>query len=116
MSWRKDKWYAHFRKNIRILTSPPDTQELRAIRQRHVAFEVADKEGKELPQSSDTYQQYQRSLSQLHSLTGVLPAVKQLDGEVVRTGEIPVAGGTYSDVWYGTWMGDQKVSIDEPIL
>ena len=32
-----------------------------------------------------------------------IPLVKRLDGEVVRQGEIPFAGGMYYEVWVGQW-------------
>ena len=32
-----------------------------------------------------------------------VPPVKKLDGEVVRQGEIPFAGGMYYEVWTGVW-------------
>ena len=32
-----------------------------------------------------------------------MPLVKRLDGEVVRQGEIPFAGGMYYEVWVGQW-------------
>jgi len=44
-----------------------------------------------------------------------MPLVKRLDGEVVRQGEIPFAGGMYYEVWVGQWkkgtdeVGGEKV-------
>ena len=35
--------------------------------------------------------------------TGELPLVKRLDGEVTRSGELPLAGGSYCEVWIGLW-------------
>ncbi|KAF8892661.1 kinase-like domain-containing protein [Infundibulicybe gibba] len=47
----------------------------------------------------------------LHRKTGVLPAVKVLDGEVIREGEAAIAGGTYSDIWIGKWLGEETVAL-----
>ena len=40
----------------------------------------------------------------------VPPTVKGLNGLVKREGDIPVSGGTYSDVWMGTCLG-RKVAL-----
>ena len=40
----------------------------------------------------------------------VLPTVKDLNGLVKREGDIPISGGTYSDVWMGTCSG-RKVAL-----
>jgi len=56
-----------------------------------------------------------------------IPLVKRLDGEVMRQGEIPFAGGMYYEVWVGQWKkgagegGGEKVekvslSITTPTL
>jgi len=55
------------------------------------------------------YLEYQRGLLQLHENTGIPPSVKILNGEVVRIGDLAVAGGTYSDIWHGEWLGQKKV-------
>lgn len=61
------------------------------------------------PQDSERYLQYQRGLFKLHQITGIPPSVKILDGEVTKVGELAVTGGTYSDVWQGQWLGEEKV-------
>ncbi|THH26362.1 hypothetical protein EUX98_g7824 [Antrodiella citrinella] len=53
----------------------------------------------------------QRGLSQLHHLTGILPTVKILNGMVNKLDQMPVAGGIYSDVYLGYWLGDRKVAL-----
>ena len=49
-----------------------------------------------------------------------LPPVKRVDGEVVRTGDIPFSGGMHYDLWAGQWkkgagevggVGVEKVSL-----
>ena len=40
----------------------------------------------------------------------VPPTVKGLNGLVKREGDIPISGGTYSDVWMGTCSG-RKVAL-----
>ena len=40
----------------------------------------------------------------------VPPTVKGLNGLVKREGDIPISGGTYSDVWMGTCLG-RKVAL-----
>jgi hypothetical protein len=61
-------------------------------------------------QDSQQYLQYQRGLISLHRETGIPPTIKILNGEVTRNSELPVAGGTYSDIWVGLWLGEEKVS------
>lgn len=58
---------------------------------------------------SQQYLQYQRSLFDLHRLTGIPPSVKILNGEVHKDGELAITGGTYSDIWLGTWLLEEKV-------
>jgi hypothetical protein len=50
-------------------------------------------------------------LINLHRVTGIPPTVKLLNGEVTKEGELAVAGGTYSDIWSGTWLGEEKVGV-----
>lgn len=69
-----------------------------------------------LPQDSQSYLQYQRGLMNLHHVTGIPPTVKVLNGEVTKEGELAVAGGTYSDIWLGTWLGEEKVGMPTFIL
>jgi hypothetical protein len=63
------------------------------------------------PQPAETqgYLQYQRGLLNLHRLTGISPSVKVLNGEVTKVGDLAIAGGTYSDIWIGAWLGEKKV-------
>lgn len=61
------------------------------------------------PQDSERYLKYQRGLFELHRSTGIPPTVKSLNGEVTKVGDLAVTGGTYSDVWVGEWLGEQKV-------
>jgi hypothetical protein len=64
------------------------------------------------PNDSQRYLQYRRGLINLHRFTGIPPSVKVLNGEVTKTGDLAIAGGTYSDIWLGTWMGEEKVSCE----
>lgn len=48
-------------------------------------------------------------LINLHRATGIPPTVKVLNGEVTKERELAVAGGTYSDIWLGTWLGEEKL-------
>ncbi|KAF9001995.1 kinase-like domain-containing protein [Cyathus striatus] len=64
-----------------------------------------------LPSDGQRYLQFQRGLMQLHKSTGIPPAVKILNGEVQKVGDLAVAGGTYSDIWIGVWLGEQKVAL-----
>lgn len=48
----------------------------------------------------------------LHRETGIPPIIKVLDGEVTKVGSLAVAGGTYSDIWVGMWLGEEKVVDD----
>ncbi|KAG8833331.1 hypothetical protein FRC17_010863 [Serendipita sp. 399] len=42
--------------------------------------------------------------------TNVLPPVKDLRNEVILTSTVPITGGTYSDIFLGTWHGE-KVAV-----
>ncbi|KAJ7582457.1 TKL/TKL-ccin protein kinase [Mycena floridula] len=53
----------------------------------------------------------QRGLLTLHQKTGIAPSVKILDGEVMKLGELPIAGGSDSDIWLGQWLGEEKVAL-----
>ena len=75
---------------------------------------VADKRSASPPPinaDSQRYLEYQRGLLLLHENTGIPPSVKILNGEVVRIGDLAVAGGTYSDIWHGEWLGKKKVRL-----
>lgn len=61
------------------------------------------------PNDGQRYLQYQRGLINIHRLTGIPPSVKVLNGEVRKTGDLAIAGGTYSDIWLGKWLGEEKV-------
>jgi hypothetical protein len=63
------------------------------------------------PEESKHYLEYQRGLFELHQKTGVPPTVKSLNGEVKKVGDLAVTGGTYSDVWVGLWLGQEKVAL-----
>ncbi|PSS30910.1 hypothetical protein PHLCEN_2v2535 [Hermanssonia centrifuga] len=58
-----------------------------------------------------TYLRTQDVLSALHTATKLLPNIKSLNGEVVKDGNMPYAGGSFSDVWIGIWLGDRKVAL-----
>ncbi|KAF9532397.1 kinase-like domain-containing protein [Crepidotus variabilis] len=60
---------------------------------------------------SQAYLEYQRGLIKLHRETGIPPTIKLLNGEVKRTSELAVIGGTYSDIWMGTWLAEEKVAL-----
>ncbi|GLB35197.1 putative protein tyrosine kinase [Lyophyllum shimeji] len=64
-----------------------------------------------LPKDGQRYLEYQRGLFELHQLTGIPPSVKVLNGEVVKIGDLAIAGGTYSDIWQGIWLGKKKVAL-----
>ncbi len=63
-----------------------------------------------------TYLRTQDVLSALHTATKLLPNIKSLNGEVVKDGNMPYAGGSFSDVWIGIWLGDRKVSLNRTAL
>jgi hypothetical protein len=64
-----------------------------------------------VPQEGERYLQYQRGLFELHRTTGIPPTVKSLNGEITKIGDLAVTGGTYSDVWIGMWLGEEKVAL-----
>ena len=52
------------------------------------------------------------TLFQFHIRTGTLPVNKILNEEVVKVGDLPIAGGVYSDIWPGMWLGQKKVGAE----
>ncbi|CAA7267978.1 unnamed protein product [Cyclocybe aegerita] len=60
---------------------------------------------------SQRYLQYQRGLITLHRETGIPPTIKVLNGEVTKYGDLAIAGGVYSDIWAGKWLGEEKVAL-----
>ena len=54
-------------------------------------------------------QRYEQAVITLHDFTGIPPTIKRLNGEVQRIGDLAVAGGTFSDIWMGLWLGHKKV-------
>ena len=61
--------------------------------------------------ASQQYLEMQRGLLNLHRMAEILPPVKMLDGEIVKLDEVPIAGGTYSDIWLARWLNEEKVAI-----
>jgi len=88
-------------------------QELLYLREENDNNIAAPRTSSPEPQvsSSQQYLQYQRGLINLHRETGIPPTIKILNGEVTRVSELAVAGGTYSDIWIGKWLGDEKVAL-----
>lgn len=87
-------------------------QELRLLRESTAANDVLiHRSTSPLPEIHDSqrYLEYQRGLINLHRETGIPPTIKVLNGEVIRSGDLAVAGGTYSDIWVGQWLGEEKV-------
>jgi hypothetical protein len=58
---------------------------------------------------NERYLEYQHGILQLHQMTKIPPSIKLLNGEVTKESTLPVVGGTYSDIWIGYWLGEQKV-------
>ncbi|TEB36054.1 kinase-like protein [Coprinellus micaceus] len=63
--------------------------------------------------SKDTHdlERLEDTLYKFHVKTGTLPANKVLNEEIVKVGELPIAGGVYSDIWPGMWLGHKKVAL-----
>lgn len=64
----------------------------------------------ETSEAEEQYARCQEALLAFHLRTGTLPSIKVLDEEITKTGDLAVAGGTYSDIWLGTWLGSKTVS------
>lgn len=56
------------------------------------------------------------ALFTFHLQTGTLPTIKVLDEEITKTSELAVAGGIYSDIWLGKWLGNQMVSLRRALV
>ena len=54
----------------------------------------------------------QNTLYKFHVKTGTLPTMKVLNEEIVKTGDLPIAGGVYSDIWLGMWLCHKKVGTE----
>lgn len=87
-------------------TNAPQSHQRRGTNGSHITFASPH-----IPERSQEYQDIQRALTELYKRLRTRPQVYNLNGEVSRLGDIPVSGGTYSDVWMGLWMGDQKVAL-----
>lgn len=61
--------------------------------------------------ATNLYLGVQKGVNKLQEFSGLPPAVKNLNGEVKKFGDIPFTGGTFSDVWQGRWLGDRPVSV-----
>jgi hypothetical protein len=85
-------------------------QELRNLREAN-STEQGPSRSRSTPtvRDSQRYLQYQRGLIKLHRETGIPPTIKVLNGEVTRSSDLAVDGGVYSDIWIGTWLGEEKV-------
>ena len=102
-----------------MLTVELILQDWPAVRQNSEAYQLMAADIRTdspppLPSDSQRYLEQQREvvqrgLIQLHELTGILPSIKLMNGEVKRIGDLAVAGGTYSDIWQGLWLGQKKV-------
>ncbi|KAF4576900.1 hypothetical protein EYR36_000501 [Pleurotus pulmonarius] len=82
--------------------------ELRDMREAAVSHVDARSE-LPMPKDGERYLEYQRGLMNLHRATGLPPSVKVLNGEITKAGDLAVAGGAYSDVWKGKWLGEEEV-------
>lgn len=56
----------------------------------------------------------QDALFQFHIETGTLPTIKVLNAEISKVEDTAVAGGTYSDIWLGLWLGKKKERLSQP--
>lgn len=86
-------------------------KELLRLRQSQFKNDIDATSSSLLPQPHDSsrYLQCQRGLINLHHETGIPPTIKILDGEVTKVCQLAVGGGTYSDIWVGMWLGEEKV-------
>ncbi|KAF4603972.1 hypothetical protein EYR38_004388 [Pleurotus pulmonarius] len=82
--------------------------ELRDMREAAVSHVDARSE-LPMPKDGERYLEFQRGLMNLHRATGLPPSVKVLNGEITKAGDLAVAGGAYSDVWKGKWLGEEEV-------
>ncbi|KZT20257.1 TKL/TKL-ccin protein kinase [Neolentinus lepideus HHB14362 ss-1] len=96
----------------RIMTA--GQRELRTLRQTGIKTDAnrsADDSMSRAERFSEEAENLQHGLAQIHRLTGIPPSVKVLDGEVVKTDDMPIVGGTFTDVWRGVWLGTEKVAL-----
>ncbi|KAG6910902.1 hypothetical protein DXG01_006585 [Tephrocybe rancida] len=98
-----------------------DQTQLQSMRQNSgrdqlIVADIRSDSPQPLPNDSQRYLEQQRQvvergLAQLHQLTGIPPSIKLMNGEVKRIGDLAIAGGTYSDIWQGLWLGQKKVAL-----
>ncbi|KIJ34640.1 hypothetical protein M422DRAFT_34989 [Sphaerobolus stellatus SS14] len=60
---------------------------------------------------SPTYTEFQDYVLNFHQVTGVMPTIPNLNQEIVRMEGPPIAGGTYSEVSKGLWLGKIEVAL-----
>ncbi|KAL1691396.1 kinase-like domain-containing protein [Schizophyllum commune] len=63
------------------------------------------------PSTNHQIQDVQHGLVNLHNLTGIPPYIKILDGEVRKDDEQAIGGGSSTDIWRGTWMGERAIAL-----
>lgn len=81
----------------------PAAERLMEVGQQRLADPTANS-------SSKDREMWKNGLSELQRLTGIPPTLKILDGEVVKTSELPAGRGGHSLVWPGLWFG-KKVAL-----
>ncbi|KAL1674982.1 kinase-like domain-containing protein [Schizophyllum commune] len=63
------------------------------------------------PNTNHQIQDVQHGLVNLHNLTGIPPYIKIPDGEVRKDDEQAIGGGSSTDIWRGTWMGERAIAL-----
>ncbi|KAH9934869.1 uncharacterized protein B0H18DRAFT_490629 [Fomitopsis serialis] len=107
---------------MQVLRDRPSLQEAVDLQEQgDPAAEMLMREGQQLlaegrndpvdPTSIEIYGEFRKGLAHLQQLTDILPSIKQLDGEVVRTGDRPVEIGGHSQIWKGLWLDDIDVAL-----
>ncbi|KAJ2920923.1 hypothetical protein H1R20_g16170, partial [Candolleomyces eurysporus] len=99
-----------------LLASKLDSEQIVTLTSRDPGLAARLMEAGQKSQASAgfTEGQYQKSRDALfafHVQTGTLPTIKVLDEEITKTSELAVAGGIYSDIWLGKWLGNQTVAL-----
>lgn len=96
-------------KELRERREPSGRLSVAETTSRSTAPDSSMVSGKRKETPRERYLEMQRGLANLHDLTGIPPAIKRLDGEIRKEGDLAVAGGPHTDIWRGRWFGQTQV-------
>ncbi|KAJ2916030.1 hypothetical protein MD484_g4404, partial [Candolleomyces efflorescens] len=88
-----------------------ELQSMKGQQSNRIVPESSSQPGAPAGVTEGDYERSRDALFTFHLQTGTLPAIKVLNNEVTKTSDLAVAGGIYSDIWLGKWLGNQTVAL-----